>query len=235
MFGSLGGVPADASALSNVRRRDVRVGAQSCPAVKGRLRVLQPCSARNNPTVPGIIRWEMLILRRLCCAVLLLAACGRTNAKPAELDAVDPAPSSGWPDTVAVRSVPSSFRTAITALDVDPRGNVWLLRAVFSASVPAGRQPRARALRADGAPGPTAHLRGEFGGFGLRRPPERRTDGLPHARRQRRPAVRRRAGGLVARWGRGLRGHRSRTSPDLARTSTTTRPEPTSSRFSRSH
>jgi hypothetical protein len=71
----------------------------------------------------------------LSCAALLLAGCGRTNGRavaPGELDSVDLAPAPGWPDTVAVRSVPSSFRTTITALDVDPRGNVWLLRTELS-------------------------------------------------------------------------------------------------------
>ena len=73
--------------------------------------------------------------RRLSCVVLLLAGCGGTSGKPTlqgELDSIDLAPSPGWPDAVAVRSVPPSFRTAIRALDVDPRGKVWLLRDEFS-------------------------------------------------------------------------------------------------------
>lgn len=58
-----------------------------------------------------------------------------TNGKatpPGELDSIDLAPSPGWPREVASRSVPASFRTSITALDVDPRGKVWLLRDEFS-------------------------------------------------------------------------------------------------------
>src|SRR5262249_8923834 len=65
------------------------------------------------------------------CAVLLLVGCGMANGKPTspgELDSIDLAPTPGWPDAVATRSVPASFRTTITALDVDPRRKVWLLR-----------------------------------------------------------------------------------------------------------
>jgi hypothetical protein len=74
-------------------------------------------------------------VRSIACAVLVLAACARTGgraAAPGELDSVDLAPSPGWPDAVAVRSVPSSFRTAITRLDVDARRKVWLLRDEFT-------------------------------------------------------------------------------------------------------
>jgi len=72
---------------------------------------------------------------KLSCAVLLLVGCGMANGKPTspgELDSIDLAPSPGWPDAVATRSVPASFRTEITALDVDPRGKVWLLRGELS-------------------------------------------------------------------------------------------------------
>jgi len=53
-------------------------------------------------------------------------------ALPRELDSIDLAPSPGWPGAVVARSVPASFRTAITALDVDPAGKVWLLRDELS-------------------------------------------------------------------------------------------------------
>src|SRR5262249_27042983 len=72
---------------------------------------------------------------RLTCGVLLLAACGMpkgSSLSPGELDSVDLAPSPGWPREVASRSVPSSFSTAITALEVDPSGKVWLLREELS-------------------------------------------------------------------------------------------------------
>ena len=68
-------------------------------------------------------------------AMLLLVGCGMTAGKgnpPGELDSVDLAPSPGWPDAIAARSVPASFRTAITALEVDPRGRVWVLRDELS-------------------------------------------------------------------------------------------------------
>jgi hypothetical protein len=68
---------------------------------------------------------------KLCCVAASLLACGMTNGKPAlpgELDAIDLAPSPGWPDSVAARSVPTSFRTTITTVDVDQREKVWLLR-----------------------------------------------------------------------------------------------------------
>jgi hypothetical protein len=63
--------------------------------------------------------------------MLLLVGCemtAGTENPPGELDSVDLGPSPGWPDAIAARSVPASFRTAITALEVDPRGRVWLLR-----------------------------------------------------------------------------------------------------------
>jgi len=47
-----------------------------------------------------------------------------TNGKvslPGELDAIELAPSPGWPGQVATRSVPASFRTSITTLEVDLR------------------------------------------------------------------------------------------------------------------
>jgi len=70
-----------------------------------------------------------------CAALLLLVGCGMAKGKaasPEELDSVDLAPSPGWPAGVLARSVPASFRTAITALEVDSRGKVWLLRDEFS-------------------------------------------------------------------------------------------------------
>jgi hypothetical protein len=76
-----------------------------------------------------------LVLVKLSCAVLLLVGCGMPVARgksPGELDSVGLAPSPGWPEAIAVRSVPASFRTTITALDVDPRGKVWLLRDELS-------------------------------------------------------------------------------------------------------
>ena len=72
----------------------------------------------------------------LSWVVLLLVGCGRTIGKgsaPGELDSIDLAPSPGWPEVIAARSVPASFRTTITALDVDPHGKVWLLRDQVSA------------------------------------------------------------------------------------------------------
>src|SRR5262249_39718651 len=69
------------------------------------------------------------------CAVLLLLGCGRPmggGTPTEELDWVDLAPPPGWPAAIAARSVPASFRTTITALDVDPRGKVWLLRDEIS-------------------------------------------------------------------------------------------------------
>jgi hypothetical protein len=72
-----------------------------------------------------------LSILRLSWPVLLLVGCGMPMGKPnapGELDSIDLAPSPGWPDAIATRSVPSSFRTTITTLDVDPRGRVWLLR-----------------------------------------------------------------------------------------------------------
>src|SRR5258705_3970462 len=68
---------------------------------------------------------------KLSCAVLLLVGCGMANGKPTspgELDSIGLASSPGWPDAVASRSVPASLRTESTALDIDPRGKVWLLR-----------------------------------------------------------------------------------------------------------
>jgi hypothetical protein len=71
---------------------------------------------------------------RLTCGVLLLAACGlpKGSLSPGELDSIDLAPSPGWPGEVVSRSVPSSFSTTITALEVDPSGKVWLLRDELS-------------------------------------------------------------------------------------------------------
>jgi len=72
---------------------------------------------------------------KLSWIVVALASCGMTSGKPAspgELDVVDLRPSPGWPDSVAARSVPASFRTTITTLDVDQRKKVWLLREEFS-------------------------------------------------------------------------------------------------------
>jgi hypothetical protein len=68
------------------------------------------------------------------CLALLLAGCGMTNdnAAPREMDSVDLAPSPGWPDAILARSVPASFRTTITAFDVDLRGKAWLLRDEFA-------------------------------------------------------------------------------------------------------
>jgi|GEM_PF-547394 hypothetical protein len=68
---------------------------------------------------------------KLSCVAALLVACGMTKSTPAspgELDAIDLAPSPGWPDSIAARSVPASFRTTVTTLDVDQREKVWLLR-----------------------------------------------------------------------------------------------------------
>jgi len=64
-------------------------------------------------------------------ALLLLLACGPSTDPPhtsGELDSVDLSPAPGWPGAVEVRSVPGSFRTTITTLEVDPREKVWLLR-----------------------------------------------------------------------------------------------------------
>ena len=65
------------------------------------------------------------------CAVVLffVAACAARSA--GELDSIGLVPSPGWPDSVAARSVPASFRTTITGLEVDPRGRVWVLRDEF--------------------------------------------------------------------------------------------------------
>jgi hypothetical protein len=89
---------------------------------------------------------------KLSCAVLLLAGCGMATSSPQDLDSTDIAPSPGWPDAVVTRSVPASFRTSITALDVDARGKVWLLRDELS-----------NPSRLDGTPvleryAPTGHL-----------------------------------------------------------------------------
>jgi hypothetical protein len=73
---------------------------------------------------------------KLSCVAASLVACGMTNGRPAlpgELDSIPLAPSPGWPDNVAARSVPASFRTTITTLDVDQREKVWLLRDEHSA------------------------------------------------------------------------------------------------------
>src|SRR4051812_30981632 len=64
---------------------------------------------------------------KISWAILLLAGCGKAGLST-DLDSIDLAASPGWPDAVRARSVPASFRTSITALDVDPRGKVWLLR-----------------------------------------------------------------------------------------------------------
>jgi hypothetical protein len=64
-------------------------------------------------------------------AVLLLVGCGVPTGdgrSTGELDSIDLAPSPGWPAAIGARSVPAAFRTTITALEVDPRGKVWLLR-----------------------------------------------------------------------------------------------------------
>jgi hypothetical protein len=72
----------------------------------------------------------------LLCALLLVLACDaptRHGSSTGELDSVELTPSPRWPAVVATRSVPASFRTKITALEVDPRGRVWLLRDEISA------------------------------------------------------------------------------------------------------
>ena len=68
------------------------------------------------------------------CAALLLVGCGMTSGptRQGELDSIALAPSPGWPANIEVRSVPASFRTSITAVEVDPRGRVWLLRDELS-------------------------------------------------------------------------------------------------------
>jgi len=74
------------------------------------------------------------LLPALLSCVFLLVGCGLTNGRPRspdELDSIELAPAQGWPASIAVRSVPASFRTAITALDVDSHGKVWLLRDEF--------------------------------------------------------------------------------------------------------
>ena len=71
----------------------------------------------------------------LACALLLFAACGTptgNGSSTGELDSVELTSSPGWPAVIAARSVPTSFRTRITALEVDPRGRVWLLRDELS-------------------------------------------------------------------------------------------------------
>lgn len=73
------------------------------------------------------------------------AACGTTSAAPSpdapgplpdappgNLDSVVLGPAPGWPSSVAVRSVPATFRTSITDVQVEPAGRVWLLRNEIS-------------------------------------------------------------------------------------------------------
>lgn len=89
-------------------------------------------SGRSLTVTRALVRGTAV---KLLEAVLLLAGCGMTTGKgnsPGELDSIDLASSPGWPDAIAARSVPASFRTTITALDVDPRGRVWLLRDELS-------------------------------------------------------------------------------------------------------
>lgn len=62
----------------------------------------------------------------LSWAVVLLAGCGTTVGKgnsPGELDSIDLAASPGWPDAIAVRSVPASFRgLPLAASGCEPDG-----------------------------------------------------------------------------------------------------------------
>src|SRR5262249_55799995 len=44
------------------------------------------------------------------------------------VDSVERAPARGWPSSVAVRSVPATFRTSITQIASGTPGTVWLLR-----------------------------------------------------------------------------------------------------------
>jgi len=94
--------------------------------------------ARRSPSRPPLegrpASREFFDALRVSCAVLLLAGCGTSGkgSLPGEVDSIDLAWSPGWPYSVAARSVPASFRTGITALDVDPAGRVWLLRDEFS-------------------------------------------------------------------------------------------------------
>jgi len=78
---------------------------------------------------------------RFCCAILVLAGCGAAPFPSRELDAVDLVRTPGWPDAVVSRSVPASFRTTITALDVSPQGKVWLLREELSDASQLGGTP----------------------------------------------------------------------------------------------
>lgn len=65
-----------------------------------------------------------------CVTVLVVAiGCGTAPSTPAgEIDSVELSAAAGWPSSVQVRSVPGSFRTSVTTLDVDASGRVWLLR-----------------------------------------------------------------------------------------------------------
>jgi len=72
---------------------------------------------------------------RSSAVVLWLSGCGFTAPQPSVptgVDTVELRSAPGWPEAIVVRSVPASFRTSITALEVDPRGKVWLLRDEFS-------------------------------------------------------------------------------------------------------
>jgi hypothetical protein len=69
--------------------------------------------------------------------LLLVAAigCGSSGKKPAspnDPDEVELAPAPGWPAGVEVRSLPPTFRTSVTSLEIDPAGKVWLLRDTWS-------------------------------------------------------------------------------------------------------
>jgi hypothetical protein len=71
----------------------------------------------------------------LTCALLLFVACDTPpgdGSSTGELDSIELTPSPGWPAAIAARSVPASFRTRITALEVDVRGKVWILRDEIS-------------------------------------------------------------------------------------------------------
>ena len=170
---------------------------------------------------------------KLSWAVLLLVGCGMTVGKgnsPGELDSIDLGTVTGLagrdrcPQRPGVLSHDDHGARCRSAREgvAPPR------RALQS--FPARQHGGARTVRADGASGTADRLPGAFEGFELRHSPERRAQRLRRARRRRRPAVRPRESCACRPTGTRSRRRRSRRSPGLAKTSSTTRPASTSFR-----
>src|SRR3954469_333656 len=68
-------------------------------------------------------------------ALVATLACGSSQNTPdPSSDDIVLAPASGWPASVAVRSLPRAFRTSVTSIEIDAVGKVWLLRDTWSES-----------------------------------------------------------------------------------------------------